>query len=229
MYLDYTYVIFVLPALLIGLWAQAKVKSTFAKYSRVFSSRGITGAQVSQLILEQNGIHNVAIRHINGSLTDNYNPSTHVISLSDDVYASSSVAAIGVAAHETGHAIQHDVGYGPIKLREAIIPVTNIGSKLYLPIILIGCILSSQSLLDLGIILFATIALFQLVTLPVEFNASNRAIKTLENYGVLDRNELSGAKKVLSAAAMTYVAALLSSLGQLLRFIVLFGGRRRNN
>lgn len=229
MYLDYTYVIFVIPALLIGLWAQAKVKSTFAKYSKVFSSRGYTGAQVSQFILEQNGINNVAIQRISGSLTDNYNPQNHVISLSEDVYGSTSVAAIGVAAHETGHAIQHDVGYFPIKLREAVIPVTQIGSKLYLPIILIGCVLSMQSLLDLGIILFATIALFQLITLPVEFNASSRALKTLESYNVLDKGELSGARKVLSAAAMTYVAALLSSLGQLIRFIILFGGNRRRN
>lgn len=173
-------------------------------------------------------LQDVTIRHISGSLTDNFNPSEKTINLSDDVYNSTSVAAIGVAAHETGHAIQHAVGYRPIKWREAIIPVTQIGSWAYFPIIILGLLFSSQSLVNAGIILFATIALFQLVTLPVEFNASNRAIATLQNNEILYGNEITGAKAVLRAAALTYVAALVSSLAQLLRLIVLFGGRRRD-
>ena len=176
--------------------------------------------------MEQNGIYDVTIRHIFGSLTDNFNPREKTINLSDEVYNSTSVAAIGVAAHETGHAIQHAVGYSPIKIREAIIPVTQVGSWMYFPIILLGLVFSSQTLLNVGILLFGTIALFQLVTLPVEFNASNRAIMTLQNNGILYGNEITGAKAVLRAAALTYVAALVSSLAQLLRLIVLFGGHR---
>ena len=223
--IDITYFIFIIPALIFGLWAQISVKSAFSKYSRVSTVRGITGAE-AKLILEQNGIYDVTIRHISGSLTDNFNPREKTINLSDEVYNSTSVAAIGVAAHETGHAIQHAVGYSPIKIREAIIPVTQVGSWMYFPIILLGLVFSSQTLLNVGILLFGTIALFQLVTLPVEFNASNRAIMTLQNNGILYGNEITGAKAVLRAAALTYVAALVSSLAQLLRLIVLFGGRR---
>ena len=179
--------------------------------------------------MEQNGIYDVTIRHISGSLTDNFNPREKTLNLSDDVYNSTSVAAIGVAAHETGHAIQHAVGYRPIKWREAIIPVTQLGSWAYFPIILLGIVFSSQTLVNVGILLFATIALFQLVTLPVEFNASNRAIATLENNGILYGNEITGAKSVLRAAALTYVAALVSALAQLLRLLVIFGGRRNND
>ena len=207
----------------------ALVQSAFSKYSRVPSARGYTGAEVAKLLLEQNGIYDVTIRHISGSLTDNFNPREKTLNLSDDVYNSTSVAAIGVAAHETGHAIQHAVGYRPIKWREAIIPVTQLGSWAYFPIILLGIVFSSQTLVNVGILLFATIALFQLVTLPVEFNASNRAIATLENNGILYGNEITGAKAVLRAAALTYVAALVSSLAQLLRLLVIFGGRRNND
>ncbi len=225
--IDITYIIFIIPALLFGIWAQISVQSAFSKYSRVPSARGYTGAEVAKLLLEQNGIYDVTIRHISGSLTDNFNPREKTLNLSDDVYNSTSVAAIGVAAHETGHAIQHAVGYRPIKWREAIIPVTQLGSWAYFPIILLGIVFSSQTLVNVGILLFATIALFQLVTLPVEFNASNRAIATLENNGILYGNEITGAKAVLRAAALTYVAALVSSLAQLLRLLVIFG--RRNN
>lgn len=224
--IDITYFIFIIPALIFGLWAQISVKSALSKYSRVSTVRGITGAEAAKLILEQNGIYDVTIRHISGSLTDNFNPREKTINLSDEVYDSTSVAAIGVAAHETGHAIQHAVGYSPIKIREAIIPVTQVGSWMYFPIILLGLVFSSQTLLNVGILLFGTIALFQLVTLPVEFNASNRAIMTLQNNGILYGNEITGAKAVLRAAALTYVAALVSSLAQLLRLIVLFGGHR---
>ena len=227
--IDITYIIFIIPALLFGIWAQISVQSAFSKYSRVPSARGYTGAEVAKLLLEQNGIYDVTIRHISGSLTDNFNPREKTLNLSDDVYNSTSVAAIGVAAHETGHAIQHAVGYRPIKWREAIIPVTQLGSWAYFPIILLGVVFSSQTLVNVGILLFATIALFQLVTLPVEFNASNRAIATLENNGILYGNEITGAKAVLRAAALTYVAALVSSLAQLLRLLVIFGGRRNND
>ena len=227
--IDITYIIFIIPALLFGIWAQISVQSAFSKYSRVPSARGYTGAEVAKLLLEQNGIYDVTIRHISGSLTDNFNPREKTLNLSDDVYNSTSVAAIGVAAHETGHAIQHAVGYRPIKWREAIIPVTQLGSWAYFPIILLGIVFSSQTLVSVGILLFATIALFQLVTLPVEFDASNRAIATLENNGILYGNEITGAKAVLRAAALTYVAALVSSLAQLLRLLVIFGGRRNND
>lgn len=227
--IDITYIIFIIPALLFGIWAQISVQSAFSKYSRVPSARGYTGAEVAKLLLEQNGIYDVTIRHISGSLTDNFNPREKTLNLSDDVYNSTSVAAIGVAAHETGHAIQHAVGYRPIKWREAIIPVTQLGSWAYFPIILLGIVFSSQTLVNVGILLFATIALFQLVTLPVEFNASNRAIATLENNGILYGNEITGAKAVLRAAALTYVAALVSSLAQLLRLLVIFGGKRNND
>ena len=227
--IDITYIIFIIPALLFGIWSQISVQSAFSKYSRVPSARGYTGAEVAKLLLEQNGIYDVTIRHISGSLTDNFNPREKTLNLSDDVYNSTSVAAIGVAAHETGHAIQHAVGYRPIKWREAIIPVTQLGSWAYFPIILLGIVFSSQTLVNVGILLFATIALFQLVTLPVEFNASNRAIATLENNGILYGNEITGAKAVLRAAALTYVAALVSSLAQLLRLLVIFGGRRNND
>ena len=227
--IDITYIIFIIPALLFGIWAQISVQSAFSKYSRVPSARGYTGAEVAKLLLEQNGIYDVTIRHISGSLTDNFNPREKTLNLSDDVYNSTSVAAIGVAAHETGHAIQHAVGYRPIKWREAIIPVTQLGSWAYFPIILLGIVFSSQTLVNVGIHLFATIALFQLVTLPVEFNASNRAIATLENNGILYGNEITGAKSVLRAAALTFVAALVSALAQLLRLLVIFGGRRNND
>ena len=221
--------IMLLPALLLAVWAQANVNSTFKKYSQVYNRFGMTGADAARKILDMNGLYSVKVEHISGNLTDHFDPKTNVVRLSDATYNSRSVGSIGVAAHEVGHAIQHAVGYRPIKWREAIIPVTQIGSWAYFPLIILGLAFSSQSLVNAGIILFATIALFQLVTLPVEFNASNRAIATLQNNGILYGNEINGAKAVLRAAALTYVAALVSSLAQLLRLIVLFGGRRNRD
>ena len=226
-YLDFSYIIFIIPALLFGLWAQFRVNTAFNKYSRIANSRGYTGAETAKYILEQNGIYDVTIRHISGNLTDNYNPKNKTINLSDSVYNSASVAAVGIAAHETGHAIQHAVSYFPIRLREMVIPVTQIGSWVYMPLLLLGMLFSSQTMIDVGIIMFSMIAVFQLITLPVEFNASNRAIKTIREGELLYGQELSGAKSVLKAAALTYVAALVSSLAQILRLMVLFGGSRR--
>ncbi|MBR2042543.1 MAG: zinc metallopeptidase [Oscillospiraceae bacterium] len=227
-YFDIYYLILIVPALLFGLWAQSQVNSNFNKYSKIGTMRGMTGAQAAEYILRQNGIYDVTVRQISGHLSDNFNPRNKTISLSDSVYNSTSIAAIGVAAHEAGHAVQHAVNYAPIRIRELIIPVTQIGSWLYLPIIMVGIIFSMNSLVNIGIILFSTLALFQLVTLPVEFNASDRAIKTLEGSGILYGDEITGAKRVLKAAALTYVAALVSSLAQLLRLILIFGGRRRD-
>ena len=226
-YLDFSYIIFIIPALLFGLWAQFRVNTAFNKYSRIANSRGYTGAETAKYILEQNGIYDVTICHISGNLTDNYNPKNKTINLSDSVYNSASVAAVGIAAHETGHAIQHAVSYFPIRLREMVIPVTQIGSWVYMPLLLLGMLFSSQTMIDVGIIMFSMIAVFQLITLPVEFNASNRAIKTIREGELLYGQELSGAKSVLKAAALTYVAALVSSLAQILRLMVLFGGSRR--
>ena len=225
---DIYYFILIIPALLFGLWAQSQVNANFQKFSRVGTMRGMTGAQAAEYILQQNGIYDVQIRHVSGHLSDNFNPRNKTINLSDSVYSSTSIAAIGVAAHEAGHAVQHAVNYAPIKIREMIIPVTQIGSWLYLPIIMVGFLFSSQALVNVGILLFSTLAIFQLVTLPVEFDASGRAIKTLESSGILYGEEITGAKKVLKAAALTYVAALVSSLAQLLRLILIFGGRRRD-
>ena len=225
---DIYYLILIVPALLFGLWAQSQVNINFQKYSKIGTMRGMTGAQAAEYILQQNGIYDVEVRHISGHLSDNFNPRNKTINLSDSVYNSTSIAAIGVAAHEAGHAVQHAVNYKPIRIREMIIPVTQIGSWLYLPIIFVGFLFSSQYLVNLGIILFSTLAVFQLVTLPVEFNASDRAITTLSQSGILYGEEIDGAKKVLKAAALTYVAALVSSLAQLLRLIILFGGRRRD-
>ena len=225
---DIYYFILIIPALLFGLWAQSQVNTNFQKYSKIGTMRGMTGAQAAEYILQQNGIYDVEVRHISGHLSDNFNPKNKTINLSDSVYNSTSIAAIGVAAHEAGHAVQHAVNYKPIRIREMIIPVTQIGSWLYLPIIFVGFLFSSQYLVNLGIILFSTLAIFQLVTLPVEFNASDRAITTLSQSGILYGEEIDGAKKVLKAAALTYVAALVSSLAQLLRLILIFGGRRRD-
>ena len=226
--IDIFYIILILPAMLFGLWAQSQVSTNFAKYSKIGTMRGMTGAQAAEYILNQNGIYDVQVCRVAGNLTDNFNPRTKTVNLSDGVYNSTSVAALGVAAHEAGHAVQHAVNYKPIRIREMIIPVTQIGSWLYLPIILVGFIFSSQYLVNLGIILFSTIAIFQLATLPVEFDASGRAIRTLEGSGILYGEEINGAKKVLRAAALTYVAALVASLAQLLRLILIFGGRRRD-
>ena len=231
---DWTYVILVLPCVLFALFASASVKSTFNRYSRQLSSRNITGAEAAQTVLQANGVTGVRIERVSGSLTDHFDPTTNVIRLSDDVYSSTSTAAIGVACHEAGHAVQYAKHYGPIKLRAAIIPITNIGSKLAMPLILLGLILeyfstTSYTFIYLGIACFALSLVFQLVTLPVEFNASRRAMNAISSCGLLTSSEQQGARKTLTAAAMTYVAATATALAQLLRLILLFGGRRRRN
>lgn len=224
--IDSYYLLLVLPAIIFAGWAQMKVKSTFAGYERVRSYSGLTGAQVARRILDENGLNHVAIEHIAGSLTDHYDPRSQVVRLSDSVYSSASIAAIGVAAHETGHAVQHATGYAPLTIRNTIIPLTNFGSTLSMPLILIGFLLNSSPLVLVGIVAFSLVTLFQLITLPVEFNASARAMRTLDADGVLNAEELNGTKKVLTAAALTYVAALLVSAMQLFRLVLLFNRRR---
>ena len=227
--IDITYIVYVMPALIFTLIAQVWVKSAYNKASklRVFSGR--TGAEVAQRMLAAAGLHNVRIVPINGQMTDNFNPKTNTVSLSEGVYNTASIAAAGIAAHECGHAIQYATGYAPLKLRNSIIPLCNIGSSLSLPIILCGFIFNFQALVTVGIAFFALAVLFQLITLPVEFNASRRAMAYLSDTGALGSSELPQARKVLSAAAMTYVAALAVSVMQLVRLIVLFGGRSRRD
>lgn len=216
----------ILISVVIAMVAQYKVKSTYSKYSRVRLDLGLTGAQAAQKILNMNGIYDVSIQHIAGDLTDNYNPRNKVLSLSDAVYNSTSIAAIGVAAHECGHAIQHDVGYAPLLIRNTIAPVVNIASSLSWIFIAAGLFFGmSPTLIDVGIIMFSLAVLFELITLPVEFNASGRALTILSDSGMLYPDETAGAKKVLSAAAMTYVASALTAVLQLLRLIMLFGRR----
>ena len=224
-YFDWT-VLIVLPALVFTIWAQMKVNSTFNRYSKIYTSGRLTGAEAARRILDANGLYDVKIERVHGSLTDHYDPKKNVIRLSETVHDVSSVAAVGVAAHETGHAIQHARGYFPIRVRMAIIPVTRIGSMLSMPLFIIGLLLASSPFILLGILLYSLITVFQLVTLPVEFNASRRAMQTLESQGILYKEELDGAYSVLSAAAMTYVAALATSLIQLLRLIKMFTDRR---
>lgn len=228
-YFDPTYILIIIAAI-ISLIAQWRVNSAFSKYSRVASISGMTGAQAARMILQSNGINDVSVQRISGKLTDHYNPSTKVLNLSESVYGSTSVAAIGVAAHERGHAIQHARGYFPLSLRTALVPVANIGSQLSWVFIIVGAILSfNQTLITIGIIMFSAAVLFQLVTLPVEFNASARALEQLESNGILYRDEVSQTRKVLSAAALTYVAAAATAILQLLRLIILFGGRGRRD
>ncbi|MBR2889813.1 MAG: zinc metallopeptidase [Oscillospiraceae bacterium] len=231
---DWTYIVLVLPCILLSLWASHSVNSTFKKYSQQLSIRRITGAQAAQRVLSHNGVSGVRIERVSGNLTDHYDPTTNVIRLSDSVYNATSTAAIGVACHEAGHAVQYAQHYAPIKLRAAIIPITNIGSRLAMPLILLGIVLSflgtlSTGLVYLGIACFGLSLVFQLITLPVEFNASRRAMDAIESAGILTEEEQRGAKKTLQAAAMTYVAATAVALAQLLRLIALFGGRRRND
>lgn len=226
MYFDFTYLIILLPAMIFSLVASSRVKSTFNKYNKVRAASGMTGADVARRILDTNGLPYIRIEQVAGSLTDHYDPKANVIRLSQTVYGSNSVAAIGVAAHETGHALQYATNYSPIKLRTAIIPVTNIGSKLAMPLIILGILLSCVaarfiSIAYFGIACFSMCALFQLITLPVEFNASRRALDTIQSYGILNGQELQGAQKVLSAAAMTYVAALAAALAQIFRLLVM--------
>ena len=227
-YYDPYYWMLLVPAMLIALWAQIRVSSTFRRYSQVRALRGYTGAQAAEAVLRANGVYGVRIQRVRGNLTDHFDPRSNVIRLSESVYGSNSVAAIGVAAHEAGHAVQYAVGYQPIKLRSAMIPVCNVGSQLSILFIILGFLFYIEPLFAIGIILFSLAVAVQLVTLPVEFNASRRALQTLEGTGMLDPRELRGARKVLSAAAMTYVAALLVSLAQLLRYVLAFAGRRRD-
>lgn len=225
---DWTYILVLVGAIL-SLLASAKVNSTFNKYKRIRSATGMTGAEAAERILHQNGIYDVGIEHISGNLTDHYDPRSKMLRLSDATYSSTSVAAIGVAAHECGHALQHKEEYGPLKLRTAIVPAANIGSRLGIPIIILGVILGSNPLLiNIGIWVFSLAVLFQIITLPVEFNASSRALEMVEQYGILGSEEVGHTKKVLSAAAMTYVAAAAASILQLLRLVLLFGRRSRD-
>lgn len=228
-YMDYWYLILVVPALIVAVWAQVKVSTTFKKYSHYMVGSGLTGEQASRLIQQKNGL-NVPCRSIPGFLTDHYDPRNKAISLSEPVYGVSSVAAVGVAAHETGHALQYAEGYWPIKLRMALVPVTNFASAASPWLLLLGLIFSITPLAYLGVAFFGLAVVFQLVTLPVEFNASSRALAALADGQMLTQDELKAAKKVLSAAAMTYVAALLVSLMQFLRLLLIVMGRgRRNN
>lgn len=225
------YIILVVPAFLLALAAQAKVKTTYAKMAKIRNTSGYTGAQAAAAVLRHYGIMNVTIEAINGQLSDHFDPRSNVIRLSKDVYYGSSIAAVGIACHEAGHAAQHAKGYFPIKIRNAIIPACNIGSYLGLPLAFVGYFLGYEPLVLIGLGLYSLIAVFQLVTLPVEFNASARAVKVIDETGLLRGDEeIKGAKKVLAAAAMTYVASLAVTLANLLRFIILFfGGRRRND
>jgi len=226
---DKTYLL-VLIAAIFSIWASARVNSTYNKYAKVRSMQGLTGAEAAQRILYYAGLSQIRVERVSGNLTDHYDPKAKVLRLSDSTYGSASVAAIGVAAHECGHAIQDAEGYSPLKLRSTLVPAANLGSKLGIPIILVGVLLGSNyTLVQIGIWAFSLAVLFQLVTLPVEFNASNRAIKILDSRGILGQEELSMCRKVLSAAAMTYVAAAASSIMQLLRLVLLFGGRRRDD
>lgn len=230
-YYDWTYIL-VLIGVLICLAASARVRQVFAKYSRVQSRLRLTGKEAAEEILRRNGIYDVRVIHIPGNLTDHYNPGNKTLGLSDTVYQSSSVAAVGVAAHECGHAVQHARGYAPLAIRGALVPVANFGSALAWPLILIGLLITGETsvfLINLGILLFSAAVLFQLVTLPVEFNASRRAVDMLGASGMLYPDELSSVKKVLGAAALTYVAGAASAILQLLRLLILTGGRRRND
>ncbi len=229
-YWDPTYFLVVIGAI-ICLMASAKVNTTFKRFNKVRSASGMTGAQAAERMLQMSGIYDVKVQHISGNLTDNYNPRNKTLNLSDSVYGSTSVAAIGVAAHECGHAIQHQKEYAPLKLRSAIVPAANIGSTLAWPLIIIGLFFNSTTgsvLISIGIWAFSLAVLFQLVTLPVEFNASARAVNFLDSTGMLSREELKGTKKVLKAAAFTYVASAAAAILQLLRLILLFGGRDRD-
>lgn len=231
MFYDPTYFL-VLIGVVLSLLASARVKGTFNKYSQMRNSRGMTGAQAAEQVLHGAGIYDVRVERIAGNLTDHYDPRSKVLRLSDTVYGQTSVAAIGVAAHECGHAIQHAKGYAPLKFRSVLVPVANFGAKIAWPLILIGLLINSESswfMIQAGIIAFSLAVLFQIVTLPVEYNASGRAIRILADTGMLYGEEIVAAKKVLNAAALTYVAGAASSILQLLRLIILTGGRRRRD
>ena len=232
---DWT-ILVLIPAMIFAFWAQIRVKTTFDQYAKVRNRRGLTGADAARRVLDASGLYHVRIERVGGHLTDHYDPRDNVIRLSDATYASTGIAALGVAAHEAGHACQHAEGYAPIKLRTAIIPLTRIGSMLAMPLFIIGMIFAGgasangalgDGLMLTGILFFSFSTLFQLVTLPTEFNASSRAMKALEDGGLLAADELPAARATLSAAAMTYVAALATSLASLLRLILIFNNRRR--
>lgn len=226
---NWSYLLFMLPCVILSLICSASVKSSFSKYSKVQNSRHMTGAQAAQAVLTANGVTGVRIEPVSGRLTDHFDPRTNVIRLSESVYSSTSVAAVGVACHEAGHACQHAEGYFPNKLRSAIVPVANIGTKLSWIFLIVGMLLPVRFsfVITIGIVMFSASVLFTLITLPVEFNASSRALKTIQSNGLLNQDEYPGAKKVLTAAAMTYVAAAVTSIMQLLRLILIFGNRRR--
>lgn len=229
----FSYLIFMLPALLLGLWAQARVKGTFNKYSKIKNSRNVTGEQMARMILDRNGLRNISVEHVRGDLTDHYDPKSGVIRLSSSVYNSTSIGAIGVAAHEAGHAVQDAEDYAPIRIRNSIVPVCNFGSRVGPIMIIIGCLFANRNfgvgLMIFGIALFSLVAIFQLVTLPVEFDASARAIRVIRDSGMFMEEDVKGTKKVLKAAAMTYVAALISSIMQILYYAVRFLGVGRRN
>ena len=225
---DWTYLVIVLPCLLLSMLASSSVNSTFNKYAKVNSIRRLTGAEAAQRVLSANGVRGVRIERVSGNLTDHFDPKTNVIRLSDSVYGSTSVAAIGVAAHEAGHAVQHATGYAPIKIRNSIVPIVNIGSQLAMPLFLIGLLINFLDLAYLGVFLFSFALIFQVVTLPVELNASSRAIKILDSSMLLYDDEIKPAKKVLRAAAMTYVAAVAATALQLLRLLLILNNRRRD-
>lgn len=225
-YFDSYYLFLVVPALLIAMWAQFNVQTTFRKYNRISNSRGLTADQTARQILDDNGLYQVSIERVPGKLSDHYDPKANVIRLSDSTYGSISVGAIGVAAHEAGHAVQYATGYFPIKIRSVLIPITQIGSSIAIPLAIFGIVFSFYPLVTIGILLFCSVVLFQLITLPVEFNASRRALKTLDESRMLEGEELIGAKRVLRAAALTYVAGLLVAVANLVRLIALSNRRR---
>ncbi len=231
-YIDWSYIILVMPFVVLSMLASAKVNSSFKKYSEVYSRRGLTASEAARRVLQDNGVIDVNIERVQGHLTDHFDPKANTIRLSENVYDSTSVASIGVACHEAGHAVQHAVGYLPVKIRTAIVPITNIGSKLSIPLVLLGIILSSfgaqySIIAYIGVALFALCVVFQLVTLPTEFNASRRALRAITNGGILYEDEVVGAKRVLSAAAMTYVAALAVTVMQFLRLLLIVAGSQQ--
>ncbi len=228
-YMDQYYLILVVPAVILSMIASFRVKGTFNRYRQVANSRNMTGAEVAEYLLKANGIYDVQVARVQGELTDHYDPRKKVLRLSDATYSSRSVAAIGVAAHETGHAIQHNVSYGPLALRSYMVPVANLGSQAGPALAILGLVMSWSVLINVGLLLFAAAVLFYLITLPVEFNASKRAIASLEGHSILMGEELKAAKKVLSAAAMTYVASALVAIANFLRLLLLAGNRKNKN
>lgn len=227
-YWDPTMILVLIGAAL-SMWASSRVNSTFHKYSQVRSMTGMTGAEAAKRLLNSQGIYDVTVQAVRGQLTDHYDPRTKTVNLSEAVYGQSSIAAVGVAAHECGHAIQDNVGYAPLRMRAAFVPVANLGSRMSMPLILIGFFLGMTPFVEFGIWMFVAVVLFQLITLPVEFNASSRAVRLLDDVGILQGQEVDGTRKVLGAAALTYVAAVAASVLQLLRLVLLFGGRRNND